>query len=108
MAVNIFKNINRDLLIAGENVYTVPLAYSGIVLSAQISNVTGTPQSFTMLVVNVDLSSRSLVTNFTVPGNDAASALVGKLALEPGQKLFFSASDDTSLKLVMSVLESQN
>lgn len=108
MAVNVFKNINRDLLIAGETVYTTPPAYSGIILSAQISNVTGTPQTFSMLVVNVDTSSRSLVTDFEVPGNDAVNALVGKLVLETGQSIFFSASDDTSLKLVVSLLESQN
>lgn len=108
MAINIFKNVNTDLTIAGATVYTTPAGYSGIVLSAQISNTTGTPQTFTMNVVNVNLSSRSLVTGFTVPGNDSASALIGKLVLEQGQSLFVSASDNTSLKLVLSVLESQN
>lgn len=108
MAINIFKNVNKDLLIAGETVYTVPLGYSGIVLAAQVSNITGIAQSFTMLVVNTNLSSRSIITNFSVPGYDAADALVGKLVLEAGQSVFVSSSDDTSLKLVMSVLESQN
>lgn len=108
MAVNIFKNINRNLTIAGETIYTVPLAYSGIILSAQISNITGSTQSFSMYVVNLDTSTVSLVTDFDVPGYDSASALVGKLVLEPGQGLFVSASDDTSLKLVVSLLESQN
>lgn len=107
MAVNIFKNINKDLSIAGESIYTVPLAYNGIVLSAQISNTTSTPATFSMYVVNEDLSSRSLVTDFAVPGNDAASAILGKLVLDTGQSIFVSASDDTSLQLVMSVLESQ-
>lgn len=108
MAINIFKNVRTGLTIAGATVYTVPLAYSGIVLSAQVSNVTGSPQSFSLFVVAVDLSSTSLVTDFTVPGNDAASALVGKLVLEPGQSLFASASDNSSLKLVISLLETQN
>lgn len=108
MAVNIFKNVNRNLLIAGEQVYTAPIGYSAIILSAQISNVTSSPQSFTMLVVNVDTSTRSLVTDFDVPGNDSASALIGKLVLQSGQSLFVSAGDDTSLNLVLSVLESQN
>lgn len=108
MAINIFKNVNENLLIAGATVYTVPLGYTGIILSAQISNVTSSPQMFTLLVVNVDTSSRSLVTDFEVPGNDSASALIGKLVLEPGQSLFASAGDDTSLQLVLSVLESQN
>lgn len=108
MAVNIFKNIRKTLSIAGETVYTTPAAYSGIVLSAQISNITSTPATFSMYVVGVDLASTSLVTDFTVPGNDAASALVGKLVLETGQSIFISASDDTSLNLVLSLLESQN
>lgn len=108
MAVNIFKNVNRVLQIAGETVYTTPLGYSAIILSAQISNITSTPQSFSMNVVNVNLTTRSLVTAFEVPGNDAAGALTGKLILEQGQGLFLSASDNTSLELVLSILESQN
>jgi hypothetical protein len=108
MAVNIFKNVNRNLLVAGEQVYVTPPGYSAIILSAQISNVTSTPQTFTMLVVNVDTSTRSLVTDFEVPGNDSASGIIGKLILETGQRLFLSASDDISLQLVLSVLESQN
>lgn len=108
MAVNIFKNVNRVLQLAGETVYTTPPGYSAIILSAQISNVLGTPQTFSMNVVNVDSSIRSLVTGFEVPGNDAAGALTGKLILEQGQGLEVSASDDISLELVLSILESQN
>lgn len=108
MAINIFKNVNRDILTAGEQVYTTPPGYSAIILSAQISNITGSPQNFTMSVVNTDTSTRSLVTDFAVPGNDSATALTGKLVLEAGQGLFVSSSDDSSLKLVLSVLESQN
>jgi hypothetical protein len=108
MAINIFRNINRDLAISGDVMYTVPLGYSGIVLSAQISNTTGSPAAFSLNILNTDSSLRSLVTDFLVPGNDSASALIGKLVLEQGQGLFASASDDTSLQLVLSVLESQN
>jgi hypothetical protein len=86
----------------------VPLGYSGIVLSAQVSNVTGSPAAFSLSVLNTDSSLRSLVTDFVVPGNDSASALIGKLVLEQGQGLFVSASDNVSLQLVLSVLESQN
>lgn len=108
MAINIFKNVNVDLNVVGQDVYTAPIGYSAIILSAQISNVTSSPQEFTISVINTDSSLRSLVTNFTVPGYDAASALIGKLVLESGQGLYVSASDGVSLKLVLSILETQN
>lgn len=108
MAINIFRNVNQNLVTAGATVYTTPAGYSAIFLSAQVSNITAVPASFSMSVVNLDATTRSLVTDFEVPGNDAASALVGKLILQAGQSLSASASDDTSLELVLSILESQN
>ena len=108
MAVNIFRNVARDLTITGENVYTTPALYSGIILMAQVSNVVSSPATVSMYLIGVDSTATSLLTNFSIPGYDALGALTGKLVLEPGQSLFFSASDNTSLKLVMSILESKN
>lgn len=107
MAINIFKNVTKNLTIAGEEVYTAPAGYSGIVLMAQVTNVGGSTAWVSMSVVN-GVTSTSLAYEFDIPPNDSAGLLTGKLVLEAGQKVSFSASDDTSLQLVMSILESQN
>ena len=108
MAVNVFRNVTDDITAGGLEVYTAPVGYSAIVLSAQISNTDSSAVTVSLGVLDVDSSYTSLLTDFEVPGNDAVNGLVGKLVLQSGQALFASAADSTSLKLVLSVLESQN
>lgn len=107
MAINIFKSVTKNLTVTGEEVYETPPGFTGIVLMAQVSNVTATP-AFVSMSVLTDSVETFLAYEFVIPGNDSAGLLTGKLVLEPGQRVFFSASDDSSLQLVMSVLESQN
>lgn len=107
MAVNIFKNVTANLTTTGNTVYTTPTGYSGIVLMAQLSNITaGTVDA--SLFVDKSGNLTSLVTDFPIPSNDAAGALSGKLVLEQGQSVFASASANSSIQLTMSILESQN
>jgi hypothetical protein len=108
MAINIFKNVTEDLTTSGDTVYTAPVGYSAIVLMAQISNTTGSPATTTVKVLDIDSSETSLVTDFEIPGNDAAGVLTGKLVLQAGQSMMVSANANSTLQMVMSILESQN
>jgi len=108
MAINIFKNVTEDLSTVDQTLYTAPVGYSAIILMAQISNTTGSPVTSTVKVVNADTSEYSLITDFEIPGNDAAGVLTGKLVLEAGQSLAASANTNSALQMVMSILESQN
>jgi len=106
--LNIFRTISGDIRAAGDEVYTAPVNYSAIILSAQICNITGTTQTVSMSVLNPDSSETALIKNFEIPGNDSASALVGKLVLETGYGLVVSAGADNACTLVLSILESKN
>lgn len=106
--LNIFKTVTFDILTGTNTVYEAPPLYSSIVLSAQISNITGATESVTMSVLAPDSSETQLVEDFEIPGNDAASPLVGKLVLETGWGISVSASTNGALKLVLSILESKN
>jgi hypothetical protein len=108
MAINIFRNITASLVTTTTVLYTAPLAYSGIVLMAQISNTTGGTVTTSVYVRDVNLTLTSLVTNYQIPGNDSLGVLSGKLVLQPGQSVVAIAAADNSLQMVMSVLESQN
>jgi hypothetical protein len=107
MAINIFKNVTANLTTSGDTLYTTPAGYSGIVLLAQLSNITGGSVGASLFV---DKSSNltSLVTDFEIPGNDSGTPLGGKLVLEAGQALFASASANASVQITLSILESQN
>ena len=107
MAINIFKNVTANLTTSGETLYTVPVGYSGIVLMAQVSNLTaGTVEA--SMFVQKGAAQTSLATDFGIPSNDAASLLSGKLVLEVGQQIFASASANSSAQITLSILESQN
>jgi hypothetical protein len=109
MAINVFRNITADLTTVDTVLYTAPLAYSGIVLMAQISNTTTGVVAASMYVKDIDLSTlTSLITDFSIPGNDALGALTGKLVLQSGQSVVASAGANGSLQIVLSILESQN
>jgi hypothetical protein len=107
MAINIFRNIAVDVTTNLEAVYTTPVGYSAIVLMAQVSNIS---PSAALISAYVDRESAltSLVTQFEIPSGDAAGILTGKLVLETGQRIAVSASTNSALQLVLSVLESQN
>jgi hypothetical protein len=107
MAINIFKNITHNLTTDPVEVYTTPEGFSGIVLMAQVTNVTAVTET-----VNMSLSSDSVETflayEYGVPGRDAAGVLTGKLVLESGQTIVVSSSSNGTLQMVISILESQN
>jgi len=108
MAINVFRNITANLTTVDTVLYTAPLASSGIVLMAQISNITTGVVAASMYVKNLDLTLTSLITDFPIPGNDALGALSGKLVLQSGQSVVASADANGSLQIVLSILESQN
>jgi hypothetical protein len=107
MSLNIFKNVRLNLVTTPTEVYETPIGYTAIILMAQVSNVTPNPASTSMSVISGDQTT-FLVLNFPIPGNDAAGLLTGKLVLESGQKIAVSSSNDGSLQMVISILESQN
>ena len=107
MAINIFKNVTANLTTSGNTIYTAPAGYTGILLLAQVSNLTGGTISASMFVQK-GANLTSLATNFEIPTQDAAGMLTGKLVLEPGQQIFATASANSSAQLTLSILESQN
>lgn len=106
-ALNVFKTTTATVTTTNSTVYTAPASYTGIILMAQITNITGTTATITMTHVN-GATETELLKNFSVPGNDSVSALTGKLVLQTGHSLKIVASANTTFKIVLSVLESAN
>lgn len=107
--LNVFKTATAVLTTSPTVIYTAPADYTGIILMAQIANVTTNTVTATVIHENAAGSTLTeLVKDFPIPGKDAASALTGKLILEAGQKFKVSASANSSLKITLSILESAN
>lgn len=106
-ALNSFKTVTANITTNLVTVYTAPVGYTGIVLMAQISNVSENTSNVTF-VINDGTADYELLKQFDVPRNDAISGTVGKLVLETNSSVKISASANNELKLVLSVLESAN
>lgn len=107
--LNVFKTVTAELTTSNEVLYTAPTGFTGIVLMAQITNVTGSGATTTFSHFKTSGAIETeLVKDFDVAPNDALSALTGKLVLEDGDSVKGSASVNGTLKITLSVLESLN
>jgi hypothetical protein len=107
-ALNVFKTVTGVISTTNSVVYTAPAGYTGIILMAQITNITGTAATITMTHFDGVSTETELLKSFAVPGNDTASGLTGKLVLQTGTSLKLVASANTTFKLVLSIVESAN
>lgn len=102
--LNIFKTVTVDATTTMTSIYTAPTGYTGVVLMAQISNITGNTIQVSANVTRT-AGSKSLVKNISVPTEDAMGLLTGRLVLEPSDSFAIQASANSSAQLTLSVLE---
>lgn len=107
--LNVFKTVTAVLTTTPESLYTAPLGYASIILMAQISNITSSTKTVTFSHYNPtgDITTE-LLSGFSIPPNDAVSATTGKLVLETGQSVTASASANSSVKAILSILETSS
>jgi hypothetical protein len=106
-ALNIFKTVTLDVTTSNQIIYTAPALYSGIILMAQITNITNTAGSVTLSTL-AGTTETELLKDFSIPGNDAASGVVGKLVIESGNSIKILANANDKFKITLSILESAN
>jgi hypothetical protein len=107
LPLNVFKTQTAEITTSSVDIYTAPSGKSGIILMAQIANITNTTGSVTVSH-KYSTTTTELAKDFEIPGNDSASVLTGKLVLEAGHKLSVSSSANNKFKITLSILESVN
>ena len=106
-ALNVFKTVTKELTTTNQVIYTTPAGYTGVVLMAQISNVSNVTSNATF-VLDDGSANTELLKGFEIPRNDAISATVGKLIIETEKSVRGFAGANNQLKIILSVLESAN
>ena len=121
--LNTFKTKTAVLTTSSTaTIYTAPIGVTSIILMAQVSNVTTQTCSVTFqhhrnLPVLPDSQgngaqagniSTELISNFQIPGNDAASMTTGKMIIESLDSIRAFANTEASLKITLSILETAN
>ena len=122
LALNRFQTETAVLSTDEATIYTAPAGYTGIVLYAHITNYaaaattvtvkhvrsgTESATSFTMSHVRSGTATE-IIKDATVPPNDAYIPLDGKLVLETNDSIKASAGANSTLKILLSVLETAN
>jgi hypothetical protein len=106
-AVNVFQTITATVGIATQVVYTAPIAYTGVILLSQVTNISGSTEtiSFGYRREGVDTP---IVKDLDIPANDTVNLLAGKLVVETGDSLTLVGSNGSNLRYLSSVLETSN
>jgi hypothetical protein len=107
--INVFKKVTAEVTTLNEIIYTAPAGNTGILLMAQVANITSTAGDVTFIYFDSSTNNDTeLVKGFTVPGNDAAALITGKLIVEEGDSVKVFATENDKFKVTLSILESLN
>ena len=107
LALNKFQTETLELTTSEQTLYTAPTGYTAIVLYAHVTNV-GTATATVTLKHVRSSTETEIIKNGIVPVNDALVPMTGKLVLETSDSLKVSGSDNSTLKIIISILETAN
>ena len=107
LALNRFKTYTKQLTTSGQTIYTAPTGYTGIILYAHVTNYGASATTVTMSHVRSSTTTQ-IINAANVPVNDAYIPLDGKLVLETSDYVVGQAGANSTLKILLSVLETAN
>ena len=107
LALNRFKTYTATLTTSSSTIYTAPTGYTGIILYAHVTNYASSATTLTMSHVRSG-TTNEIIKGANVPVADAYIPLDGKLVLETSDYVVAEAGANTTLKILISVLETAN
>lgn len=106
--LNTFKTYIANVTTSANTVYTCPGGVTTVILLAQVSNV-DIANTIQVTAAHVrGANTTRLIANVEIPIQDAASMLMGKLVLQPGDGFNIRASANNAAELTLSILETAN
>ena len=107
LALNKFQTVTFQVTTAEQTVYTAPTGYTAIVLYAHIANYGSDESTVTMKHIRSSVETE-IIKNANVPVADAFVPMSGKLVLETSDSLKIQSSVNSTLKVIVSILETAN
>ena len=109
LPLNKFRVITATLASGSTTIYQENQDLATILLSAAITNVTGSTQTVTVQVQKSgSVTPYSLIYNAHIPMGEALNPFPGKVILERNDALIMRTTESGSLEVVLSVLENAN
>ena len=97
---NVFKNYTGEGTTGGAVVYTIPAATTSVFLGLNLAN-----KSATGVSVSVQLGTTYIIKDAPIPVGSALSVLDGKIIGETGETVTVTASANTAVDVILSVME---
>tara|TARA_B100001996_G_scaffold249480_1_gene193384 strand:- start:30 stop:362 length:333 start_codon:yes stop_codon:yes gene_type:complete len=107
LALNRFQTETLEVTTSNQTAYTAPTGYTSIILYAHVTNVGAAAATVTMSHVRSSTTTQ-IIKEGNVPVNDAFIPMDGKLVLETSDSIQVSGSANSTLKLILSILETAN
>ena len=111
LPLNVFKTLTKVAPTSPVGIYTAPVGYTGVLLLAQVANVSSSTYNVTFshrrTTAGIAVTTE-IVKDFAIQGNDSVSLVHGKLTLEPGDTLLLSSNNSDNIKFIGSILETLN
>ena len=111
LPLNVFKTVTKIATTSTVGIYTAPTGYSGVILLAQAANTDGNSHviNFAHKRTKAGIAvTTEILSNYPIQGNDTVSLLQGKLILQSSDALVLSADNSSSVKVIVSILETLN
>ena len=109
LPLNKFRLLTSTLASGSNLIYRENIDASTIILSAQITNMTGTVQRVDVAIQKSGSNAQTtLLRNAAIPPEESLNPLSGKVVLERYDGLYFNTTISGSLQAVLSVLENAN
>ena len=111
LPLNVFKTLTKVAPTSPVGIYTAPVGYTGVLLLAQVANVSSSTYNVTFshrrTTAGIAVTTE-IVKDFAIQGNDSVSLVQCKLTLEPGDTLLLSSNNSDNIKFIGSILETLN
>lgn len=107
LALNRFQTVTLEVTTSEQTVYTAPTGYTAIVLYAHVANYGSDPATVTMKHVRSSTETE-IIKGANVPVSDAFVPMSGKLVLETSDSVKIVSSANSTLKIILSLLETAN
>ena len=104
LALNRFQTVTLELTDSEQTMYTAPTGYTAILLYAHVANVGSSDATVTMKHSRSGTDTE-IIKGANVPTNDAFVPLSGKMVLETGDSVKIVSSANSTLKCILSILE---
>jgi len=106
LPLNRFRLLTKNLISGSNTIYQENIDVATIILSCQITNITGSSQSCDVAIAKSGSTSQIiLLKNGVIPVNESLNPLAGKIVLEKNDAFVIKTSVSGSLDVVLSVLE---